>query len=436
MKSFLRDLVGLLLALSLCASASQAAPVSLRGREMVDPAAEADTPQAKEFRAGIQAQLNGKMDIASQRFQAALKLDPKFAPALIGLAGVAQAQGNRAQIEGFLQQAETASPTSPAVHLAWGRYHLGNGQLARAEKSFNVAKELAPKAIPPLLALGEIYMRAAGRNDEALRVYRAAVALDNQNMFAQYGLGVAAAAAGLRTDALKALDTASQLAPKDPAPPRAIGRLHMEAGELKAALRAFDAGLARQPRFVPLMLDRAEVLVRSERWDAAFTQLQAAQQLMPKSAEVQVRLGDFHQTRKHYADAKLAYLQAIELEPRSPFAYNNLAWMTVLSRGDAKDAVQWARQAVQLSPQSPPFHDTLALALRAAGELSSAQASLAKAIELEPKYAGYQVHLAELQSELKQPAAARASLLRAIELQPKGPEGDKARKLLKALPAP
>ncbi|HJW51007.1 MAG TPA: tetratricopeptide repeat protein, partial [Burkholderiaceae bacterium] len=413
----------------------EAAPLE-SGRPAIDGSTKTgETPAAREFRAGVQAHLKGDMITAREKFEASLKLDPNYAPALIGLAGVAQAEGNNAQAEQYLQRAERASPKSPDVQLAWGRYYLRNSRLDAAEKAFLKARELAPKTIPPLLELGEVYIRTPGRASDAVRMYRAAVALDNNNKFAQYGLGIALAATGKRDEALKALEKASQLTPKDPAALRAIGRMHMESGELNKALVAFDRGLERQPQFIPVMLDRGELLARMNRTDEAIAQMSAAEKLAPDSAEVQFRLADVYQGAKRYPEAERAYLKAISLAPKNPLAYNNLAWMMVVSNGDAKKAVELANKAVELSPKSSPLYDTLGWAQRAAGSLTDAQGTLKRAIELEPNVAVYYYHLGIVQRDLKLNAAARASLQRALELDPKLPQADEARRLVKELAA-
>lgn len=421
----------------LVAPCVHAAPLNSDGNvpPIIDRAASLDTPQSREFRAGLQAQLRGDPAAAKTRFKAALKIDPSYAPALVGMASLAQAQGDLKQVEHYLVQAERSSPKTADVHLAWGRHYLGTRQIERAEKSFLKARELAPKSIPPLLELGEVYIRTPGRTDEALRAYRSAVELDGKNMFAQYGMGIAAAAAGQRETAFKALETAAELAPKDPAPHRAIGRLHLEAGALDKALAAFDRGLARVPQFVPLMLDRADVLGRQSRWPDTIAQLTAAEKLAPKSVEVQVKLADVYQASQQWPQAEAGYLKAIELDARYPLAYNNLAWMTVARNGDSKKAVAWASKAVELSPKSSPLHDTLGWAQRASGDLAGAQKSLQRAIDLEPKVAAYHFHLGLVQRDLKQTAAARSSLQHALELDSKLPQADEARRAIKELSA-
>jgi tetratricopeptide (TPR) repeat protein len=427
-----RLLLALLVSL---AHTTLAGPIDAGNQNLTGVEASADTPQAREHRAGIQAQINGNLTAAKERYEAALKIDARFAPAWIGLAAVAQAQGSLAQAEQHLQQAERVAPKAPEVHLAWGRYFLSKGERSRAEKAFRTAHDLAPGLISPLLELGDIYLRLSGRSADAVTAYRAAVAIDNNNPFAQYGLGVALASVGPRAEALAALNRAAELAPRDPEPLRAIGRLHLEAGEIDEALAAFDAALIREPASVPLMLDRVDALGRAARWEEAFQQIQSAEALAPRSAEVKIRLGDVHLGAARWDEAEKSYLQAIEIAPENPVSYNNLAWMTVERKGDARKAVEWAHQAVKLSPGSSPFHDTLGWAERAAGNLPGALVSLKRAIELEPDVAAYHFHLGVVQSELNRSNEARVALKRALELDARLPQAEEARRRLKTLSA-
>ena len=148
---------------------------------------------------------------------------------------------------------------------------------------------------------------------------------------------------------------------------------------------------------------------------------------------MQLKLADIYQAFGRWSDAESRYLKAINLAPDNPIAYNNLAWMTVERKGDAAKAVVWAKKAVELSPGSSPFHDTLGWAERAEGNRQAALASLTKAIQLESNVAGYYFHLGVVQSELKQTTQARASLERALELDARLPQADEAGRLLKAL---
>jgi tetratricopeptide (TPR) repeat protein len=426
-------LQGLIIAVSLGVSATaHSATVTAIKPSPAAVTASSDSPQANEHRAGIQALLSGKLLDAKTRFEASLKIDAAYAPAWVGLAAVAQAQGSMALAEKHLKEAQRVAPKAPEVPLAWGRLHLSRNDTGKAETAFRQAHELAPAQIPPLLELGNLYLRLNNRAPDALSAFQKAVSIDGKNALAQYGRGVSAASVGQREEAFAALQLAAELAPQDPAPHRAMGRLHLEAGAVDKALAAFDAGLARQPRFVPLMVDRGDALGRAGRWDDAVRQLEAAAALAPDAAEVQVKLGDAHQGAARWNEAEKFYLQAIRLNARAPIAYNNLAWMTVERKGDARKAVEWAGEAVKLSPGSSPFHDTLGWAQRAAGDLPAAARSHQRAISLEPNVASYHYHLGLVLVAMQKPAEAQAALKRALDLDPKLPQADEVRRLLRS----
>ncbi len=434
--SFLQwPLCRLAAALALAGTAPGLLAAPMVQREPAVPAASAGQDNAEaQFRAGVEAQMQGDLRAAGRHFDSALKQQPSHVPSLLGRAGVALAEGKPAEAETLVARAEKLSPGTLDVLLARGRLQVAQGDTARAERTFQDAKARHPKAMPPRLELGDLQLRGR-RVNEALATFREAVALDAANKFAVFGLGSAAAAAGQPAEARGAFERAAALAPSDPAPHRALGRLHLEAGELPLALAAFDASLARQPGFVPAMLDRTDALARQGRWADATAQAESAARAAPRAPEVLLKLADVHQGAGRFEAAEAGYRRVIEIAPRHPVAYNNVAWMTITRGGDARQAVADARRAVELSPRSSPFHDTLGWALRAAGDLPGAAAALAQAIRLEGNVPGYHYHLGVVQLEMKQPAAARQSLTRFLELAPQSPDAADARRRLQGLPA-
>lgn len=424
----------LLVIVAIFGTSARALPVASNSGKV--PSTAEATPESRanaEFRKGVEATLKGKNAVARSHFLAALKLDEKFAPAMIGLADVAQREGNRAQAEKYLKQAETAAPRAAEVHLGWGRFHLGARQMERAERSFKQARDFNPKSVAPLLELGDLYLRDPLRRADAIKSFAAAMELEPDNKFAVYSFGVASAMVGRRDDALKAFERAAALAPQDPAPLRAAGRLHLEAGATDKALDAFDRGLKRQPKFVPLMLDRGDALARQGKWADAISQIVAASRAVPASAQVQVKLGDAYQGATRWSEARSAYAKAIELDGKNPLAHNNLAWMLVQQGGSPEKAVESAKKAVSLAPKSAPFLDTLGWAQRAAGDLAGASESLRRATEIEPNAAEFQFHYGVVLVDLKRTGEARVVLNRALD--PKFPKAEEARRLLRSLPA-
>ena len=225
-----------------------------------------ETPAAREFRAGVQAQLQGRHGRGAREFEAALKIDPNYVPALIGLAGVAQAQGNTAQVEQYLQRAEHANPRSPDVHVGMGSLLPAQQPGRPSREGFPEGARTGPQGDPAAARTRRPLHPHAGRANDAARMYRAAVELDRNNAFAQYGLGVALPRRPVSvTRRSRRSRRPRSCSRRIRRALRAIGRLYLESGDLDKALAAFDRGLARQPQFVPVMLDRGEVLARMNR---------------------------------------------------------------------------------------------------------------------------------------------------------------------------
>jgi tetratricopeptide (TPR) repeat protein len=427
------------LSLLIAVGAAHGAYMGMNGRSVPlesvgKPVGRAETAAESEYRLGVQELLRDNRSAARTRFNASLAADRSFVPALIGLASVAQLAGDLRMASEHLARAANTNPRSPALALATGRLRLAQGQWAEAETALKQAHVLAPQTLAPLLELGDLYLRRPDQTTQALAQFQAAAAVDARSPFVHYGLGVALAAAGRREEALAALATASHLAPRDPAPLRLIGRLHLEAGATDLALAALDQGLSRQPKALPLMLDRVDVLARDARWAQALEQAQAAQRLAANDIAVALKLGDVYQAMASWPQAESSYKRASALAPKNPVPYNNLAWITVARQGDAQQAVAWARKAVGLSPGSSPFHDTLGWALRAAGELPGAVAAVQQAVKLEPKVAIYHLHLAVLADAQGQAQAMRGALERALALDPSLRQHADARPLLAKAP--
>lgn len=430
------DVLGKLLVIFAAVSGTTANAFSTDSKSDRSMTYTSPSPESKansEFRKGIDATLKGKNEAAKSYFNAALALDASFAPALVGLADIAQKEGDRVQAEKHLRQAEAVAPNAAEVHIARGRFHLGGQDVDLAESSFKRARDLNPKSVTPLLELGDLYLRDTARRGDAVKSFAAAMELQPNNKYALYSFGVASSLIGRRDDAIKAFEKVAAMAPRDPEPLRAIGRLHLEAEALDKALQAFDLGLKRQPNFVPLMLDRGDALARKGKWSDAISQIGAAARLAPTSAEVQVKLGDAFQGAALWTEAQQAYEKAINIDGKNPLAYNNLAWMLV-QRGDApRLAVEAATKAVSLAPRSAPFLDTLGWAQRSAGDLPAAAESLQRATSIEPRTAEFQFHYGIILMELKRNGDARAALSQA--LSPHFPKADEARRLLRTLQA-
>ena len=128
----------------------------------------------------------GDLELAEEHFKTALKIDPEFATAWVGLAGVysvAMGDSNRdpRQILALLgdatQHAIALAPENPEAHLRRAAYHRMKDESLVAEQHIETALTLDPENI---LALGWMTSQLVirGRLDEAIDVQRRIVQAD------------------------------------------------------------------------------------------------------------------------------------------------------------------------------------------------------------------------------------------------------------------
>lgn len=101
------------------------------------------------------------------------------------------------------------------------------------------------------------------------------------------------------------------------------------------------------------------------------------------------RLGDM-------PDAEAAARRALELDPQSAGAMNNLAYFLLLQDKELDQARELASKAVQADPRHATYHDTLGRIQARAGEHEQAAASFQRAVELDPNLVEARVGLADV----------------------------------------
>jgi tetratricopeptide (TPR) repeat protein len=89
--------------------------------------------------------------------------------------------------------------------------------------------------------------------------------------------------------------------------------------------------------------------------EAALKEYEAAAKNMPLAY---LYVGNVCFQQKRFEDAQRAYKKAIK-KTGSPEAYNNLAWLYYETNADMEEAERLAGKAVDLSPGSEAFKDTL-----------------------------------------------------------------------------
>ncbi|MBY0430597.1 MAG: PEP-CTERM system TPR-repeat protein PrsT, partial [Rhodospirillales bacterium] len=353
----------------------------------------------------------GKPEAARLHYDTMLQRNPNQQEALMGMARVERAAGHSQAAAEWLEKAVRADPKAVEP-----RQKLVEALLAehRTDKALMVARELV-QALPaePSAhdALGQAQM-AAKDSAGAVVTYQQAVRLAPRSVVLQHRLGMALIALDRKQEGDAALERAVALdAGYMPAWQDRLDLAYRQGG-LDAALDVAKAAGAQGAAASLEPWLTAEAMARAERWKEAVGLYRTAMERAPNAALARrlhtalMRSGDTKAARgtlegwlkDHPEDAESRLAYAVSLietgdmseairqhesllnpYPNNATLYNNLAWLYDRT-GDIR-ALDYARRAQTLAPDSPDVTDTLGWLLVRNGQPQRGLELLKKAYE-------------------------------------------------------
>jgi tetratricopeptide (TPR) repeat protein len=172
------------------------------------------------------------------------------------------------------------------------------------------------------------------------------------------------------------------------------GGLLEAAGDTAGAIKAYRAGLERQPNRADAALTLHKGLSRLGRLDEA--DRFAAQWLSkyPTDVDFSYQVAKTDMVRGKFSEAEKRLTEIVARHPNNVPTLNNLAWL--LMHNKKPGALDYARRAAELAPKSAPVLDTLASAQAEAGQIKEAIATQRRALDLEPGNHNLRLNLAKL----------------------------------------
>ncbi len=168
----------------------------------------------------------------------------------------------------------------------------------------------------------------------------------------------------------------------------ALGDLLRGADHYADAATAYDKAIAGIPpgdrRLTGLFYARGVSLERSNRWDAAEKDFQAALKLNPERADVLNYLGYSWVDKGEHLDEAVGMLEkARALRPLDGFIADSCGW-AYYRLGRYNDAARTLEEAVQLAPAAPDVNDHLGDAYWRVGRRIDARFQWQHALQLDP----------------------------------------------------
>ncbi len=198
---------------------------------------------------------------------------------------------------------------------------------------------------------------------------------------------------------------------------RQQARAHLEAGELAAAVTAYDRVLSEDPTDGEALLNGGLARYQLGERRAAIELLERARAHHPNEAVIALNLGVMLRGDARLGAAVDAFRAAVTLAPEDASAWQALG-SAQRAEGDAHGAVESLRRAVALAPEHVSLLNSLGLAQMDAGLLDAARDSFAGAVARDATYALGWYNLGELTLRVGDPGAAEEAYGRVLALTP------------------
>jgi tetratricopeptide (TPR) repeat protein len=223
----------------------------------------------------------------------------------------------------------------------------------------------------------------AGRLEEALADYRAALAINPGYLNANNNLGHALYEQGRAAEALPFFRAALAAQPGNLEVRNNLANALSDLGQLDEAMEHYGFVLARDPDHVNALNGSAVVLAQRGELAAAKARIERSLQLAPDNASAHNNLGNVCSLLGERELAVRHYLRAAALNPREPHPLV-LAGTLLCQLGKYGEAADVLRRAITARPVNPSAYSFLGLALAQLGRPEEARRALQTALQQNP----------------------------------------------------
>jgi len=352
---------------------------------------------------------------AQQAFNEALRAQPGYLPALLGLGSIRLQEGDANVALNYASQVIATSFWLADAHLLAGSAYLLKGDQDQAQRAFELAAGLNPRSPEVQERLGKI-LSIRGNFSDSEKDYETSLALAPDYATALNGLSEILVKQGKMKQASARIDRQITTQPKAYQLFVAKAEFCIAQKDWPCAERNYKQAIALNPYYVNGYLALAHVYAATNRPDPMIQQYEAARAKFPDYLQTYILLGQVYAYIGDASHAQQAYQDALRVDPNFYQAQMNLARLYA-DRGESlADALQLAQKAKATQPDDPNVNDTLGWVYYKQGLYSSAVQPLEAAVTKNPQVATFQFHLGMTYLAAGQLAQAHTSLQTALNL--------------------
>jgi Flp pilus assembly protein TadD len=274
-------------------------------------------------------------------------------------------------------------PRDPADHTVLRRA-VWEKDIRIAIDGYRLRLRDDPDDVDALARLGRIHS-SLGEADTALGYLRRGLAVDSESWLLHFETGLALAQAGRNQEAIEQFQAALERNPGAIEIHNNLAAAAVALGRFDEARAALETAHRARPASAEITTNLAVLLERGERFDEALALYGEALRADPQHAEAHGNLGTLLLRLGRPADAERHLREALRLRPLYPAAWKNLANL-LASTGREAEAIATLEEAVRIEPNDADAHFLLALGLAEAGDVDGARRHVDRALELVPGF--------------------------------------------------
>src|SRR6185503_19662837 len=373
-----------------------------------------------------------RTDDAARAFQETLKIDPRSVRAAIDLGRVYLAAGFMDRAETYIKQATDLQPANPVARSLMVRLAIAKGDVARATSELATLEKAYPNSLA-VQNLSATRHLATGRVDAARAAYAKVAAIQPNDLESLQGLIAVDLAQNRKKEAVDRVDAAlKRMAPSSELLMMAA-RTYGASGDMKRTEEALKKAIDVDPHRLVAYGLLGSFYVSQKRLADARDQFTEIITRNPRSVSANTMLDMIMEAQGDAKAAETQYQKTLGIDPESPVAANNLAWILVASDRNLDQAAQLAKAALKQLPDSPQVNDTMGWIYYKTGVYELAARHLEQSLRRDQSDPSVHFHLGMTYVKLNDPAKARTSLEKALSINPQFAGAAEAKTTLSSL---
>lgn len=352
---------------------------------------------------------------AQQAYNDALRAQPGYLPAILGLGNISLQQGMAQTALNYASEAIASSFWLADAHLLAGSAYLLDGDRDQAQRAFELAAGLNPRSPEAQERLGKV-LGERGVYPDAEKAFEKSLALKPDYAPALNGLAQVLIKQGKTKQAAARIDRQVAAQPKSYELQVARAEFCVGQKDWVCAERSYKQVIALNPYYVNGYLALAHVYAATNRADAMIQQYETARSKFPDYLPTYILLGRVYAFVNKIDKAEQTYQAALKVDSNFYLAQTDLARLYADNGGSLADALQLAQKAKASQPDDPNVNDTLGWVYYKQGMYQSAIPVLQAAVTRVPKVAEFHYHLGLVYLAAGQAAQAHTSLQTALNL--------------------